>query len=505
MSQRKNWAELLTVGAVAIGVSLGFAERTEAQVVAVKAGTLHTGAGDPIENGIVLIEDGRIIGVGPGLVIPSDATVYELEEGHITAGLIDANARVERQDIFLPQEARPAGDLSAFFLRQLPFHEDGAACVTCSGFASCPLTHLHGEFSTPEDNQEIEELGCPCCGWPSHNLTQILTAGVQPAVTSTESSSEVVPHTSVLDVANLRSQDYGWLARGGVTTVFVAPDTSAVIGPQGAIVTTFGSIRDRVLSDSSDVQAVIGSDPYAVGLRNARPFGQFVNARTRRPTTRMGVTWVFRKAFYDTQDWMADRQITGSDQPPVEAYPILSQILSGDVPLRILARDRNDIEAAVRLAGEFDLSFTLVEATSAYECWDVLTSLKPEIVFGPISDGRVGLRRFSGDENNAKLGTIRELFARGWEPAISAQDMRDEEGLAGQAMMAIKAGATFDQALRAVTVNPARILRMSDEMGSVEVGKRADLVLWTGKPFEATTSAAVVIVGGRVAVNNLGN
>lgn len=503
MSKRSNWSGRLAIGAMATAASLVAA--AQADVIAVKAGTLHTGTGDPISGAVVVIDEGRITAIGAGIPIPSGATVYEFEEGHITAGLIDASARLERQDIFLPEEARPAGDLSGFFLKQIPFHEDGAACVTCSGMALCPLSHLHGEFTTGTDQDLEEELGCPCCGWPSHNISQILTAGVQPAVTSTESSSEVVPHTSVLDVANLRSPDYGWLARGGVTTAFIAPDTSAVIGPQGAIVTTFGSIRDRVIDDSADVQAVIGTDPYAVGLRNSRPFGQFVTSRTRRPTTRMGVSWVFRKAFTDTIDWMEGREVTGSDQPPAEAYPILEKLLGGEIPLRILARDRNDIEAAVRLSGEFGLTFTLVEATAAYDCWDVLESARPEIIFGPVSDTSVGLRRYSGDENLARLGTIRELFERGFEPALTAQDMRDEEGLAGQAMMAIKTGVSFEQALRAVTVNPARILGLSDEMGSLEVGKRADLVLWSGKPFEATTSPSVVIVGGRVAVNTLEN
>lgn len=501
MSKRSNWSGRLAAGAVATVMSVAGA--VHADVIAVKAGTLHTGAGDSIANGIVVIDDGRIIAIGAGIPVPSGATVYELEEGHITAGLIDASARLERQDIFLPEEARPAGDLSAFFLKQLPFHEDGAACVTCSGMALCPLSHLHGEFSTGTDQDLEEELGCPCCGWPTHNISQILTAGVQPAITSTESSSEVVPHTSVLDVANLRSPDYGWLARGGVTTVYVAPDTSAVIGPQGAIVTTFGSIRERVLNDSSDVQAVIGTDPYAVGLRNSRPFGSFVTSRTRRPTTRMGVSWVFRKAFSDTNDWIEGREVSGSDQPPTEAFPVLEKLLDGEIPLRILARDRNDIEAAIRLSDEFGLTFTLVEATESYDCWDVLEKLRPEIVFGPISDTSIGLRRFSGDENRARIGTIRELFDRGFEPALSAQDMRDEEGLAGQAMLAMKAGVSFEQALRAVTVNPARILGLSDEMGSIEVGKRADLVLWSGKPFEATTSPSVVIVGGRVAMSTL--
>jgi hypothetical protein len=499
MFKNANWSGRLA--SAAIGAGLLAASTLSADVVALKAGTLHTGTGAPIENGIVIIEDGTIIAVGPGIPIPGDATVYELEEGHITAGLIDANARLERQDIFLPEEARPAGDLSSFFVRQLPFHDDGAACVTCSGFAMCPLSSLHGEFKSGTDEDLEEELGCPCCGWPSHNISAILTAGVQPVITSTESSSEVVPHTSVLDVANLRSPDYGWLARSGVTTVFVAPDTSAVIGPQGAIVTTYGSIRDRILNDSGDVQAVIGTDPYAVGLRNSRPFGQFVSTRTRRPTTRMGVAWVFRKAFSDTQDWIAGEEVTGSDQPPAEAFPVLQRIMEGDVPLRILARDRNDIEGAVRMAGEFDLKFTLVEPVAAYDCWEVLEQTRPEIVFGPISDTSVGLRRFSGDENRTRLGTIRELFERGFEPALSAQDMRDEEGLAGQAMLAIKAGATFDQALRAVTVNPARVLGLSEKMGTIEVGKRGDIVLWTGKPFEATTKPAVVVVGGRVAMN----
>lgn len=84
MFKNANWSGRLA--SAAIGAGLLAASTLSADVVALKAGTLHTGTGDPIENGIVIIEDGTIIAVGPGIPIPGDATVFELEEGHITAG-----------------------------------------------------------------------------------------------------------------------------------------------------------------------------------------------------------------------------------------------------------------------------------------------------------------------------------------------------------------------------------------------------------------------------------
>lgn len=499
-----------------------------AQTIAVRAATLHTGNGQTIENGVVIVVDGKITAVGAGLAIPSGAELIEMPSGSITPGLIEANAIVESDDVQVTSEARRAGgDLAPLWSRidttamasQRHFAADGGPselmqpkdpsvdpnseyfavpCPVCSGFATglCPVADRHGAFLS-------EGLGCPVCTFPTmHGIMEHVMPGVRYSSTFTEASAEVVPHTRVLDAINLRSKDFNWMLAGGVTTAFVAPDGAAVIGPMGAIVRTAGPIRSRVINGDAAVQASISTDTYGFGLSNQQPFGGFISKRTRRPTTRMGMAWVFRKAMYDSMRHAEGLPIVGADAPPAPALEALYPVLKGEKSLRILARDNNDIETALRFAEEFDLRFTLVEGTEAFDMLDDLKAADIEVIAGPISDGPTGLRQRSRDKQRHKLTTVKALFDAGFEPAISAIDLRDEDGLGRQAMYAIRSGLSFEQALRAVTVNPARILGIDNEVGTIETGKRGDLVVWSGPAFEATSVPAVVISGGRVVHRN---
>ncbi|MGP1347768.1 MAG: amidohydrolase family protein [Phycisphaerales bacterium] len=509
------------VGAIA---AMAITGGTHAETVVVRAKTLHTGTGSAIDNGVVVIVDGRITAVGPGLPVPADAELIEIAEGSITPGLIDAHALVESDDVReSPSSRRTGGDLAPFWDRidraalaqhrhfapgggpsDLMVPHDIAAdpestmfsvpCPVCSGLATgmCPIADRHANFLS-------EGLGCPVCSFPTmHGIMSHLLPGVRYNATFTEASSEVVPHTRVLDAVNLRSKDFEWLVSGGVTTVFLSPDSAAVIGPVGAIVRTAGPIRSRIVDPEAAVQAHISTDTYAFGLGNQQPFGRFITTRTRRPTTRMGMTWVFRKAMYDAMRHAEGLEIVGSDQAPAAALDALKPVIDGQRPLRLLARDNNDIETALRLSEEFGVRFTLVEGTEAFDMLEQLKAHEVQVILGPISDGPTGLRQRSNDKQRHKLTTIKALFDAGFEPALSAIDLRDEDGLARQAMYAIRQGLTTEQALRAVTINPARALGIDDEVGTLEVGKRGDVVVWNGPAFDAMSSPAIVISGGRI-------
>jgi imidazolonepropionase-like amidohydrolase len=310
-----------------------------------------------------------------------------------------------------------------------------------------------------------------------------------------------VPHTRVIDTMNLRSPDFERLVLGGVTTVFISPDSAAVIGPQGAVVRTAGPMMDRVITPAADVKAVMGTDSYTVGADNAPPFRGFVSTRTRRPNTRMGVTWVFRKALYDTREWEQGLTPTGADTPPAEAFPVLESVLDGKTPLRMQARMQQDIRTAVRLADEFDLKFTLLEANEAYKCIDLIKENEIPVVYGPLSMESAGMRRFSRDMGDSRLSTVRELIDAGVDVALSAQDLREEDGLARQAMYAVRAGVSPAAAVKAITLTPAKMLGIDAETGSITAGKRADLVVWSGEPLDAASRPVVVLIGGRTVMD----
>ena len=463
------------------------------QTVVVDADEIHIGNGSIIENGRIVIRDGRIQAVGRNIAMPEGTGVLHLRSRAVTPGLIDANALVEPVDI-LPgvQQGGPSQPLMQHLFAA---NHDEIMCMVCDDPATaCALFAMHDDI---EDG-----LNCPVCNFPDHPSQAVpFESGVRPTLTISEGSSEIVPHTHVLDGMNLRSPDFDRLVRGGVTTVFLSPDPAVVIGPRGAIVRTAGSLRERVIREADAVQATIGSDPFRYSIRNQTPNRFNVTVRTRRPNTRMGLAWVFRKAFYDTERFLEGKPVFGADTPSEEAMAILAQVRDGSIPFRIQARTQNDISSAIRLSNEFGLSFTLLEATDSYRNIDELKAHGVPVIFGPIYVDPSGPRARSVETRESRLATVLDLVNAGIDTALSAQDLREEDGLIRQAMYAVRAGLAPEQAIRMVTQIPARFLGLDDELGTIETGKRAELVLWSGSPLSATSAVEVVMINGQVVLD----
>jgi imidazolonepropionase-like amidohydrolase len=462
-----------------------------AKPLAIKAERIYVGNGETIRQGVILIEGGRIRALGPNVAVPKGTSLVELDGGCVTPGLIDANARLEAYDLIAPSrkaldQPPPADDREAESagaeLTNNDLQLDAAGSAAAGGAARAQPARV------AEDGLEPEYAGP-------------LAAGVQRSVVISEQSSEVVPYIRVCDSLNFESSDFQRLVRAGVTTVYASPDGSSVIGPRGAVVRTAGPLEDRVLVAAGAVKATIGSEPSSLGTYNREPGRRSVSIYTRRPESRMGLTWVFRKAFYDAIGRAEGRKAYGADTSSAEASAVLREVLDGKVPLRIQARLQQDIHTALRLAKEFKLRFTFEEATEAYRCIDTLRAAGMPVIFGPIYARPSGVVARSGEGRRSRYYTFRALLEAGIPTALSAQDLREEDGLARQAMYAMRFGVSFDDALRAVTQTPAELLGLDDQLGTLEPGKRADLVLWSGQPFAATSSVTVVLIDGSIVVD----
>lgn len=446
-------------------------------VIAIKAARVYTLAGDPLDNAIVLIRDGRIAAVGRDVAVPADARVYEIRDAVLTPGLIDACCTL---DFEIAETARAwtYGQPEASLWKNL-------------------AAHAAREHGGPE------HICGPGCGEPPEAPTAVidgLAAGGAPDVSWADQAAEVTPHRLVLDSVNFFSNDFGRLAEGGITTVYVSPDSANVLGSRGAILRTGGPLRERVIRRADAVKASLGDDPSRRGHNNLLPpyYGPAPSLHTRRPTTRMGVDFVFRKAFYDAQRVRAGQKVYGADTPPAEAIPVLQQVLDGQVPLRIQARLQNDIFSALRLAQEFKLKFALEEATEAYRCLPQLAAAGVPVIFGPLYDTPQGYRATTDEVSQPRLNTPKQLADAGIEFALTAQELRDEDGLVRQGMLAVRFGLTPAQALRAMTATPAKLLGLSEELGAIKPGLRADVVLWSGAPLDATSRPLLVLSGGRI-------
>jgi imidazolonepropionase-like amidohydrolase len=313
---------------------------------------------------------------------------------------------------------------------------------------------------------------------------------------SVEQSSEISPSVRVADSLDPFSIEWDRQVRSGVTTVLANPLDLDVVGGLGVVLKTAGpeSIEARTVRADAVLRGAMGSQP---SYGNHPAFGRPTDFFSRRPTTRMGVEWEWRKAFYDAAASRKDseRAYPGSD--------LVLRALDGDLTIAIQAWTTQDIRTAVFLKEEVERELgghPRVLLDAAAEAWkdpDLLVRSKVGVVLPPFpSNGRTGEGSFMA------WNVARMLHDRGVPIALSSHGSANpEDRLPLQAGYAMRGGLDFESALEAVTISPARMLGVEDRVGTVEVGKDADLVLWNGPPFEPGSRIVGVLVDGVLKVD----
>ncbi len=290
-----------------------------------------------------------------------------------------------------------------------------------------------------------------------------------------EDGSEVTPDVRILDSVEPDGRELRRARQSGVTCLFVGPGNRNVIGGLGSVIKTSGKTRaELAVRENASLKAAMGSGPSA---GNFPPRGTQATFFARRPTTRMGVVWEFRNAFFD-----ARRAGSGT----------LASALAGKLQVRISASRATDIEEALRLAEEFKLSIILDEAQEGWKVAALIAARKVPVLLRPTLAPTV-----SGDGAEPRLDSFSFLAKAGVRVALLAAVDGDPESLLTGAALAVKHGCSRSDALRAVTLGPAEILGVADRVGSLEPGKDADLVVFSGDPLDATSRIEFVFVGGR--------
>jgi imidazolonepropionase-like amidohydrolase len=259
----------------------------------------------------------------------------------------------------------------------------------------------------------------------------------------------------------------------------IEPGNRGVIGGLGAVVKTAGASRKAMtLRKDAALKAAMGLAP-AQG--NSAPRGAAASFYNRRPTTRMGVTWEFRKAFFDARK--AEVRDPAGD--------VLNQALSGALPVRISATRVTDIDTALEVAEELSLTISIEEAQEAYKRAELLAKRRVPVLLRPVPPPA------GSEPEEYRLDTFTRLIRAGVQTALLPAAESRSEDLLDSAAFAVRYGAEPGDALRAVTLTPAEILGVADRIGSLEAGKDADLVVLSGPPHEITTRVEKVMVDGR--------
>ena len=294
-----------------------------------------------------------------------------------------------------------------------------------------------------------------------------------------EMTDPVMAGVRAIDGVNPEDVGFDDALAGGVTAVNINPGSGNPIGGLAVALHTHGRyVEEMVLRSPSGLKSALGENPKRV-----------YSDKKQTPSTRLGTALVIRKAFMDAQNYMGKDDDDARD-PQLEA---LAMVLRREIPWRQHAHRADDIGTALRLADEFGYDLVLDHGTEAHLLADVLAERGVPVLIGPLftTRSKVELRRRSL-ENPGKLADAGVEIS-----IITDHPVVPINFLIYQAALAMKEGLDRDTALRSVTINPARVLGLGDRIGSLEPGKDADVVLWSGDPLDVMQRALTVWIGGR--------
>jgi imidazolonepropionase-like amidohydrolase len=377
----------------------------------VLAGRLHTVSHGVIENGAVLVEDGKIMAVGPRGKVTAPPGTPTLTAAVVTPGLIDAHTT-----------------------------------VGLSGGANVAADQDQDEKSDPNQAD-----------------------------------------LRVLDAFNPDEGLLEYVRREGVTTVHAVPGRANVISGQTGIFRTAGRTAEAMtIRFPAGILVNLGE-----AAKKTYP--------GKLPTTRMGTAALLRSAFTQAANYERKKKAASADkQPPANAkLDALGLALAKKVPVLFAAHRADDLATALRLAREFGLDARLELATEGYLIADELARSKAPVVLHPTMQ-RVGDSMETMHSCLANAGVLAKhkvplAIGTGFEGYVPKTRV-----LRHEAAVAAVHGLGHARALRAVTLDAAKVLGVDATRGSIEKGKLADLVLYDGDCFEHATHVTYTILEGKV-------
>jgi imidazolonepropionase-like amidohydrolase len=403
--------------------------------VAITGGKLLTVSHGTIENGVLLIADGKIVAVGAAdkVSVPKDATVVDAHGLTVYPGLIDPD--------------------------------------TTLGLTEVAADEMSNDLSEPSD--------------------------------------EIMPHMHVADAFHAETELIPVARLNGVTNAVVAPGTEDSVAGQDIFIQLAGHNRDEMIL-GRDVALAMN---YGADQRRRGGHGS-----SQYPSTRMGLITQLRQSLLDAQHYetsrdaaakksdkpTADKSAAGaSDKADDKAFQrdlkleALLPYLHGERPVVVGVYEAYDVESIMKVAQEFHLKVILNHVTRSQEILDEIAAWKVPVIVGPVYD----LPR-ANERYDAVYTLPAELQKRGVKIAISSGEAGGPGGahtvrnLPYAAGFAAAYGLPYDEALKAITLNVAEMFGFGDKLGSLDVGKTANIVLANGDPLDVRTDVKQVYIEG---------
>ena len=303
-----------------------------------------------------------------------------------------------------------------------------------------------------------------------------------------EMTDPVTPHVRAIDGCNVSDSNFRYVPACGVTTLCVTPGSGNVVCGWALAAKSYGAdIRKMVFKNPCAVKMALGMNPKGV-----------YGPKGKTPMTRMGIAALLDETLASASDYLAKKKAAQDGQGELPAYnakwEAMIPALEGQVPLKIHC-EQFDMMTAVTMAKKYGCRLTIEHAWLAKDYVQELAESGADINYGP-----VGVPTGYGELTGADLYDVVVLDEAGVNVSIiSDSPILSEDVLLIQAGEAVRSGATPERALRMITINPAKALGVEDRVGSLEVGKDGDVVLFRGVPAQdVSASVQYTIIEGNV-------
>ena len=295
----------------------------------------------------------------------------------------------------------------------------------------------------------------------------------------------ITPQMRAIDSINPQDEAFREAIEGGVTSACTGPGSANVVGGTFVAIKLVGKrVDNMIIKDPIAMKCAFGENPK-------RCYGQ---SGRKSPMTRMATAALLRELLFKTRRYMEDKE--NEKRPGFDMkLEAMIPVLKGEIPLKAHAHRADDILTAIRIAKEFGVKMTLDHCTDGSIIADELAKEGFPAFVGPSlgSKSKIELcnKSFTTPKHLTDAGVNISIITDA--PVIPLKYLPMCAGLA------VDAGLDADTAWRAITINPAKATGIGDRVGSLEVGKDGDVVIWTADPLTTVGAAAyTTIVDGKV-------
>ena len=301
-----------------------------------------------------------------------------------------------------------------------------------------------------------------------------------------EYSDPITPHIRAIDGINILDESIKSANSAGITTVCCTPGSANVLGGQVCIYQTYGNSIDNALLNAYSAQkAAFGENPKRV-------------YRDSKIKTRMQIAALLRENLLKANQYLNKKNFNKEDASKTYEYDMkmeaLIPVLERKIPLKVHAHRADDILTVIRIAREFNIDVTLEHCTEAHIIIEHVKDSGFPVIFGPTLTHKTKY-----ELSNRSFNTVNALYDKAILFAITTDSpVIPLEYLPICAGLAKKAGLTEIEALKTITINPAKILKIDHLVGSIKKNKQADLVITDGDILNTTTKVLYTLIKGQV-------